>query len=50
MNRKDVFYSTGFTGFSGFFYLVFSFPDEKEKGNPPPAERGVLLIFQPIIN
>jgi len=33
----------GFTGLSGFL-LFFPFPEEKQKDNPPPAERASGVI------
>jgi len=49
LNEKMFFYSTGLTpvrssgptgqaGLTGFFLFFSSFPEERKKGKPPPAE------------
>ena len=45
----DFWYSTGFTGFRGFF--LSPFPDERVKTNPPAAEevfvRSMMCLRRP---
>ena len=38
-SAKGFSFLTGLTGFSGFLCCFFPFPEEKEKDNPPSAEK-----------